>query len=81
MMILEWIGTGFIISAQVCRTFPKHIVKSLSLGLIGSTALLLYSLITGQYGFVTINVISIVTNIIAIRQWKKVNNDTKRRTR
>ena len=73
MIVFEYIGAFLIASGQIARIFPKYIIKSLVLSLIGSVVLLVYSSITGQYGFVVINLISIVSNSIAIVKWKEVN--------
>jgi len=68
--VLQYIGTAFVLAGQTLRTEPLHIIKSFISNGIGSALLLMYSIPTAQYGFVLLNIVSIVLSIRGYINWK-----------
>ena len=65
----QYIGSVFILSSQYVRSQPKLIYNSFILSLVGSIILLIYSVATSQYGYVSLNVFSIIMAIVGIKNW------------
>lgn len=70
-LVLEYVGSAFCLLGTVHRSWPKFIRRSLIFGTVGGVLLLAYSLITAQYGFSVLNLVSILSNIKGYVAWGK----------
>ncbi len=77
--ILEYLGVGLVIGAQATRAYPSQIIKSFVLSIIGSSVLLAYSLVTGQYGFSVLNILSVIFAIQGLIKWSKKDDTNNRK--
>jgi hypothetical protein len=68
--ILEYIGTAFVVTGQWVRSTPKYTSISLMLSVVGSIIFIPYSIMTHQWGYLLLNVMSVIAGIRGIKAWK-----------
>lgn len=69
--IIEWLAVLFDVVAITTKSSPKYILHSCVFGLLGGITFVIYSLLTNQYGLLSLNIYVVILSIIGIIKWQK----------
>lgn len=70
IVLFQYFGAAFVLLGQYFRTEPNTIIKSFIFSAIGSLSLLIYTILTSQYGFVVLNIVAIVLAVKGFIRWR-----------
>lgn len=81
LLILQYLGSVFILLATCLRSMPRFITSSFMCSSIGSLMLGLYSFTTNQFGFLVLNFMSVLMAAWGLHNWGKLNTNKKKVTK
>lgn len=71
--IFEYLGSAMVVVSGTVRALsPKDMWWSFTFSIIGSAVLLIYSVNTGQIGFVLLNTYCLIMSGIGLYKWQKI---------
>lgn len=71
-MILEYLGVALAVTGQSIRSmFPKAVLTSFIFSGLAGVVLGTYTLLTHQYGLMSLNAWAITMSIVGMYKWKK----------